>query len=352
MPSFDPKYLKSLSYSARDVSTLRELGEFRGKQELFSRQRPEVLESLRQVAMVESAESSNRLEGITAPQGRLEAIVQKTTTPRDRSEQEIAGYRDALEVVHQSRKDMPFSVGVVRQLHQIIHSYLPGTGGAWKTADNEIVEKNEDGRVTSVRFTPVSAVATPQAMEDLVAGYRAAIHGGQEEPLVVIPLTVLDFLCVHPFTDGNGRVGRLLALLLLYHFEYEVGRYISLERIVEESKETYYEALHTSSQAWHDSVHDARPWLSYFWGVLLRAYREFEERAGRIGGGRGAKSEQVRRAVLRKVMPFSISDLERDCPGVSRDTIRIILRQLRDEGVVLAEGRGRGARWSRVEDGS
>jgi len=349
MHSLETNYLNACVYSAEDASTLRQLGEYRGKQELYSRQRPEILESLRHAAVIESSESSNRLEGITAPALRVEAIVRRTDVPRDRSEQEIAGYRDALELIHQSRKEMPFTVGVIRQVHRTIYRYLPSEGGVWKPTDNEIVEKDRAGRVVGVRFKPVSAVATPQAMDDLIAGYRAAIAGGTQDPLVVIPLAVLDFLCVHPFVDGNGRVGRLLTLLLLYHFDYDVGCYVSLERIVEESKSTYYEALYASSQRWHEGRHDAHPWLSYFWGVLLRAYSEFEGRVGEVGVARGAKSEHVRRAVLRRSLPFSISELERDCPGISRDTVRDVLRKLRDQGLVRAEGRGPGARWIRIE---
>jgi Fic family protein len=191
---------------------------------------------------------------------------------------------------------------------------------------------------------PVSAVATPQAMNDMEAAYRTAITT-EVEPLVLVPLFVLDFLCIHPFADGNGRVGRLLTLLLLYQHGYEAGRYISLERLIEESKDSYYEALEASSQGWHEGAHDSGPWRRYFWGVLLRAYREYEERVGHITAGKGSKSQQVREAVRRKVTPFAITDLERDCPGVSRDTIRVVLREMRREGLVVAEGRGRGARW-------
>ena len=308
-----------------------------------------MLASLRQVALVESSESSNRLEGITADPGRLEDLVLQKNEPRDRSEQEIAGYRDALSLIHDSAKDMPFTVNVVRQLHTIIGRYQPGVGGTWKATDNEIFERAPDGRILRVRFKAVPAVATPQAMDDLVARYRDAVDRLGHEPLVIVPLVILDFLCVHPFQDGNGRVARLLTLLLLYHFDYEVGRYISLERIFEETKDSYYETLEASSQHWHAAAHDVGPWTRYFWGVLLRAYREFEERVGTIGAGRGSKSEQVRAAVERRVTSFSIADLERDCPGVSRDTIRLVLRQMRERGLVNLEGHGRGARWRRAE---
>jgi Fic family protein len=303
-----------------------------------------VLESLRQVALVESSESSNRLEGITADHRRLEELVSRQQKPRDRSEQEIAGYRDALALIHESPKDVPFAVNTIRQIHSTICRYLPGGGGSWKATDNEIVERAPDGSILRVRFKAVGVVATPQATEDLVARYMRAIHGQGHEPLVVVQLAVLDFLCIHPFQDGNGRVARLLTLLLLYHFDYEVGRYISLERIFEETKESYYDTLEASCRKWHEAQHDSGPWLRYFWGVLLRSHREFEECVGAIRRGRGSKSQQVRAAVERRVTPFPISDLERDCPGVSRDTIRLVLRTLHEEGIVTVEGRGPGAR--------
>jgi Fic family protein len=191
----------------------------------------------------------------------------------------------------------------------------------------------------------VSAFDTPGSMDRLVESYSHAIHVLSAEPLVLVPAAVFDFLCIHPFTDGNGRTARLLTLMLLYHFDYEVGRFISLERIFEESKETYYESLEASSQNWHEGQHDIKPWLRYFWGIILRAYGEFEERVGTITKGRGSKTIHVRRVIGRKTKPFSISEIESECPGVSRDMIRVVLRQLRKEGILRLEGRGRGSKW-------
>jgi len=188
-------------------------------------------------------------------------------------------------------------------------------------------------------------------MEDLVAGYRAATEQDLAGQFIVAPLAILDFLCIHPFRDGNGRMARLLTLLLLYHFGYQVGRYISLERIIEESKETYYEALDRSSEGWHEDRHDPIPWLNYFWGTLIRAHGEFEDRVGTLLRGRGSKTELVREAVARRLGPFSISDIERDCPGVSRDMVRHVLRQMRDAGELEVQGHGRGARWVKLEPG-
>lgn len=342
MNSLHRAHLELLSFSGAELSAIQRLGEARGRQDLFVRQFPEQLETLRMHAVIESTESSNRIEGVVAAPGRVAEIVVRSAEPRDRSEQEIAGYRDALQLIHESHAGMPFTPNVVLQLHQMLYRYHAGAGGRWKMTDNEIVERDGQGHVTRVRFKPTSAVATPQAMADLSAAYRASVDERRTEPLVAVPLAVLDFLYIHPFSDGNGRAGRLLTLLLLYHFDYRVGRYIGLERIIEQSRETYYEALERSSRGWHEGVHDVHPWLEYFWGVLTRAYGEFEERVESL---KGSKTEQVRAAVGRRLGAFAISDIEQDCPGVSRDMVRHVLRQMRTEGRLQVEGSGRGAKW-------
>ena len=342
MPSLQPSYLTGLRFDTSELSTIRRIGEARGRQDLFVRQFPEQLDTLRTNAIVESTESSNRIEGVVAAPGRVADLVVRRAEPRTRSEQEIAGYRDALQLIHESHADMRLAQNIVLQLHHMLYRYQPGTGGRWKSADNQIVEREADGTVVRVRFNPTPAVATPQAMADLSTHYHDAVAGSLADPLVLLPLAVLDFLCIHPFADGNGRVGRLLSLLQLYHFDYQVGRYVSLERLIEESRETYYEALARSSRAWHEHTHDAHPWLNYFWGVLIRAYGEFEARVESL---QGSKTEQVRAAVARRLGPFGIADLEHDCPGVSRDMVRHVLRQMRVEGLVTVEGRGRGAKW-------
>lgn len=345
MPSFAPDYLSRLTFSSAAVGTIRRLGEARGRQQLFIRQYPEQLERLRTHASIESTESSSRIEGVVAAPGRIADLVVHGATPRDRSEQEIAGYRDGLQLIHESHADMPFSTNVVLQLHAMLYRYLPENGGRWKPADNEIVERGDTGQVLRVRFTPVPAVATPQSMQRLEREYQQTLAEGFVDPLVIVPLAVLDFLCIHPFRDGNGRIARLLSLMLLYRSDYRVGRYISLERIIEQSRETYYEALERSSRGWHDNRHDPHPWIEYFWGTLLRAYDEFEARVETL---KGSKSEQVRQAVSRRLGPFTISELEADSPGVSRDMVRHVLRQMKQERVVIVEGHGRGARWIRI----
>ena len=187
------------------------------------------------------------------------------------------------------------------------------------------------------------------AMADMISRYRTALDLHLADPLVLVPLAILDFLCIHPFPDGNGRMARLLTLQLLYHFDYAVGRFISLERIFEESKESYYETLEASSQGWHEAAHNIAPWLDYFWGALLRAYKEFEERVGTIERGRGAKGDRVRSEILKRQLPFSISEIEEACPGVSRDMVRRILQAQQAVGAVACQGRGPAARWQKKE---
>ena len=346
--SLSPEYLSQIRFDARQVATLRALGEYRGKQRLYVVQSPEVLRGLRQVAVVESTESSNRLEGVVVAAGRMKSLVLRNATPQSRSEQEVAGYRDALTLIHESGEQMPFSEGTLLQLHTMLYRYMPQPGGHWKAANNDIVERHPDGS-SRIRFSPVLAHLTPMAMGDLIAQYRAALHDHAADPLVLVPLAILDFLCIHPFHDGNGRMARLLTLQLLYHFDYAVGRFISLERIFEESKESYYETLEASSQGWHEGAHSAAPWLDYFWGALLRAYKEFEERVGTIERGRGAKGDRVRAVVLSRTLPFGISEIEDACPGISRDTIRQVLRAMKAEGLIAPTGKGRSAKWVAIE---
>lgn len=345
--SLSPEYLDGLSFNARQLETLTKIGSYQGKQALYGERLPEVLKTMRKIAQVESTESSNRIEGIKVPRKRIQGIVLDNTNPTSRSEQEIAGYRDALALIHESAPEMPFSPGVIRQLHATMYRYLPQPGGTWKPVDNEIVERQADG-LLSVRFRPVSAVATPQAMDDLASGYARALHGEERPGLVVAPLAVLDFLCIHPFADGNGRISRLLTLQLLYQLGFQVGRFISLERVIEESKETYYEALGLSSLGWHEGRHDPHPWLDYFWGVLLRAYSEFTDRVGVLNLGAGGKASVVREAVDRMVGSFALADVQAACPGISLPTIKRELAAMRDEGLVMLQGRGRGAKWSRL----
>lgn len=347
MKSLTPEYLDALSFNDRQMATLAEIGSFQGKQALYGDQMPDVLKAMRRIAQVESTESSNRIEGIEAPRKRIQGIVLENTNPENRSEQEIAGYRDALTLIHESAREMDFTTGVIRQLHTMMYRYQPQPGGDWKPTDNEIIESRADGSQV-VRFRPVSAVGTPHAMEELTSGFIRA-HDTEGRPgLIAVPLAILDFLCIHPFSDGNGRTSRLLTLQLLYRMGIEVGRFISLERVIEESKETYYEALKASSVGWHEGTHDPHPWLNYFWGILIRSYKEFSDRVGDLNRGAGGKAMRVRDAVQKMNKPFSLSELQTECPGVSLPTIKRVLGEMKNEGLVMLTGKGRGARWSRL----
>ena len=258
MHSLTPEYLAALRFDGTQAATLRTLGEYQGKQQLYAAQSPEALKGLRQIAVVESTESSNRLEGVVVAPSRLKSLVIRNATPKSRSEQEIAGYRDALALIHESAAHMPFSEGVVLQLHTLLYRYMPQAGGRWKATNNDIIERYPDG-TSRLRFQPVAAHLTPMTMADLSGRYATALDQHLADPLVLVPLAMLDFLCIHPFPDGNGRMSRLLTLLLLYHFDYAVGRYISLERIFEETKESYYETLEASSQGWHQGSTTSNP---------------------------------------------------------------------------------------------
>jgi Fic family protein len=349
MKSFEADKVGAQPISQTMLQSVRALGEFKGHQALYVRQTPHVLDALRQAAIVQSTESSNRIEGVVASFGRIQAIVAHQSPPQNRSEQEIAGYRDVLNTIHTSYAHIPFTSNVVRQLHGDLYKYTSTTGGKWKSSDNEIVERAADG-TRMVRFRPTPAWATPNAMEELHGHFNELWKSNEVEPLLLIPAYVLDFLCIHPFLDGNGRLSRLLTLLLLYQCGYEVGRYVGLERIVEESKESYYEALGRSSQNWHEGQHNLQPWTEYWMGTLLAAYRELEARVETLSSARGAKTEMVLEAFGKLPYKFRLTDLERACPHVTRDMIRVVLNRLKQEGRVQAIGRGAGAVWHKKEN--
>jgi len=343
MKSLEKTYLNNLKFPAGIISNLTIIGEYKGKEELYNRQSRETLEKLLENAIIQSAESSNRIEGITAPPKRVKGIVKGNVAPRNRPEQEIAGYRDVLTLIHQSYKDIPLSENVILQFHSMLYRYTTVKSGYWKKTENAIVDIETNGTKT-VRFKTVRVKDTPFYMKKLISLYNTYSEKESFDPLILTPLFVFDFLCIHPFSDGNGRIGRLLTLLLLYKGGYKVGKYISLERIIEESKDSYYDTLALSSKGWHKGKHNIIPWLNYFYGTLIAAYKEFETRVG-IFKGKGSKTEQVKAAIHRFVKPFSISDIEKECPNVSRDMIRKVLRDLRDKDIISSTSMGRGALW-------
>lgn len=306
-----------------------------------------MLETLRKTSIIQSTESSNRIEGVTAPFERIKQIVEDKTTPNNRSEQEIAGYRKVLDMVHTHYNNMNLTSGLVLQLHRDMYQFTNEQGGRWKNVDNEITETHPDG-TKIVRFKPVPAYKTPDAMEQLHSILNSQWESPEFEKLLLIPSCVLDFLCIHPFRDGNGRIARLISLLLLYKAGFEVGRYISLEKIIESTKESYYDTLYKSSQGWHEGTHDIRPWWEFFLGIVLNAYREFENRVGIFTTAKGAKAGLVLDTIDKFHGEFTVSDIKQLCPDVGLDYIRKILRELKIAGKLECLGRGPAAKWIKI----
>jgi Fic family protein len=322
---------------------LADLGEARGKQELFTRQAPQRLKTLREHALIESAVSSNRIEGVTVEPGRVRELILGQPLLRDRDEEEVRGYRDALTLIHENHAALPVNDATIQKLHALTRGEI-WDAGKYKDKDGDIIERYPDGS-ERVRFRTVSAAETPASMAELVADWQRCLDERWIHPLIALAAFNLDFLCIHPFRDGNGRVSRLLMLLQCYHLGYEVGRYISLERLIEQNKARYYETLEQSSQGWHEGKHDPWPYINYVLFILKTAYKEFAERVGDIKAPRGAKTDQIVAAIGRFVGEFTVSQLEQACPGISRDMIRRVLREQQAAGAIECQGRGPAARW-------
>lgn len=322
---------------------LADLGEARGKQELFTRQAPQKLKVLREHALIESAVSSNRIEGVTVDQARVATVIFGKSLLRDRDEEEVRGYRDALKLIHDEGGKLTISEATIKRLHKMTRGDI-WDAGKYKEQDGDIIEKYPDGR-ERVRFKAVAASETPAFMTNLVDMWRRVLRERSVHPLIALAAFNLDFLCIHPFHDGNGRVSRLLLLLQCYHLGFEVGRYISIERLIEENKERYYETLEQSSQGWHAGKHDPWPYANYLLYILKSAYKEFEARVGQVISPRGAKTELVILAIARFPGEFTLGDVEKACPGVSRDMVRRVLQQLQRSRKVECMGRGPGAAW-------
>jgi Fic family protein len=322
---------------------LADLGEARGKQELFTRQSPQRLKVLREHSIIESAISSNRIEGVLIDQARIGTVVFGKSRLRDRDEAEVRGYRDALNLIHEQGAKLRVTQELIRELHSLCRAGL-GDAGEFKKRDGDIIEKYPDGR-QRVRFVTVKAAETHQYMQALVESWDRCIEERWLHPLIALAAFNLDFLCIHPFRDGNGRVSRLLFLLGCYQLGYEVGRYISLERLIEENKDRYYETLELSSQGWHEGKHDPWPLINFLLYILKLAYGEFEQRMRQTASPKGAKTQMIEAAVTSTSGNFTVAELERVCPGVSRDMVRKVLRQLKQAGKVESLGRGPGAPW-------
>lgn len=325
-----------------------DLGECRGRQALYTRQSPQRLKALREHALIESAVSSNRIEGVEVEPARVRAVLASPQPLfRDRDEEEVRGYRDALAWIHADAASIPVSEETIRRLHAQTRGQI-WDAGLFKDRDADIIERHADGG-ERVRFQTVSAAETPGAIARLLTDWRSCMEERWVLPPIALAAFNLDFLCIHPFRDGNGRVSRLLWLLQSYHAGYEVGRYISLERLIEQNKARYYETLEESSRGWHEGRHDPWPYINYVLSILKLAYRELEERVGEIKAPRGSKREQVVTAIARlneRAGPgFRIRELEQACPGVSVDMVRQVLREEQRAGRIECQGKGPAAVW-------
>ena len=341
MHTFDYKETPKQLLIPDIVNMLSSLHEFKGKQELYIEAESDVLTALLDIAKIQSTKASNKIEGIYTSDERLEALVMDKAEPRNRSEEEIAGYREVLATVHDSYEYIPIRPNNILQLHRDLYSFSSSdTGGRFKNTDNVIAESSKDGQ-QRVRFIPVPAFQTPEAMENLCNEFNNAIDRAEYDPLLLIPMFILDFLCIHPFNDGNGRMSRLLTLLLLYRSGYIVGKYVSMEMLIEKTKETYYEALQNSSIEWHNNKSDYTSFVRYYLGVVLKGYNEFQDRIEHLKYRRLSKADRVKAVFEKKLGLVKKSDIATLCPDISETTIERALKELLEAGFIEKVGKGR-----------
>jgi Fic family protein len=323
------------------VSLLTQIHEYKGEQTLFIEAKADTLTQLVEIAKVQSTEASNKIEGIYTSDDRLKSLVLSKTTPRTRNEQEIAGYRDVLATIHENHDFIPVKPAILLQLHRDLYKFSgKSIGGNYKSTDNVIAEEDALGN-RFVRFAPVPAWETPSAINALCSAFDEALTTTGADPLLLIPMFVLDFLCIHPFNDGNGRMSRLLTLLLLYRSGYIVGKYISIEKMIEQTKDTYYEALQRSSVGWHEEENDYIPFIRYMLGVVVAAYREFSSRVISLAASNLSKPERIREIIKDTLGRITKSEIMEKCPDISQITVQRALNDLLKNGEILKIGGGR-----------
>lgn len=336
---FKNKYNKLLTPDI--VTLLSQIHEFKGKQELLINAKSDMLAELMEVAKIQSTEASNKIEGIITTDDRLKKIVRDKTMPKNRSEKEIAGYRDVLATIHESYEYIPPKPSMVLQLHRDLYKYSgQSIGGNYKTSDNIIAEDYEDG-TRVVRFHPVPAWETLEAMKNLCDEYEFALTDPEMDQLVLTSVFILDFLCIHPFNDGNGRMSRLLTLLLLYRAGYTVGKYISIEKLISDSKETYYEVLEESSDGWHENKNDYAPFVRYMLGIIVAAYRDFSSRAELLANKGLSKPDRIRGIIKDTLGKITKAEIMQKCPDISQVTVQRALNDMLKKGEIIKIGGGR-----------
>ena len=345
MSTFSKEFIQNLLFHPSTTWFLSQCSEARGMQEMWNKVKPETLNKLRESAIIQSVESSNRIEGVEVEKERLIPLILGKSRPKDRSEEEVQGYRKALDYIHNNYDKINITPGVIQKMHKLAQGGMISDAGQWKKRNNDIIEIDSNGE-RSIRFRPVSVAKTPKAIEQLCLGYNDVISNSMIPELICIANFVLDFLCIHPFRDGNGRVARLLTLLLLYQQKYEVGRYISIEKLIEESKEDYYEALKNSSIGWHEKDFNLMPWWNYLFSIIKSAYQELKERVELSTGDN--QSSLVRQTILSFERVFTISDIMNLHPSINRELVKKVLNKMKEERVIEPIGKGRGARWKLV----
>lgn len=341
MRSFEYKEKWKKLLTPEIVTYLTQIHEFKGEQTLFIEAKADTLSQLVDIAKIQSTEASNKIEGIYTSDERLKALVKDSTRPRTRNEREIAGYRDVLNTIHENHDYIPPKPSIILQLHRDLYKFEGmDIGGRYKTSDNIIEEQDSEGN-KSVRFRPMPAWETPEAIEKLCQSYDEALNSENIDALIIIPMFVLDFLCVHPFNDGNGRISRLLTLLLLYRSGYIVGKYISIEKLIEQTKEIYYESLQLSSAGWHENKNDYEPFVKYMLGVIVAAYRDFSSRVSLLTTQGMSKPDRVKEIIRSTLGPITKTEILAKCPDISQVTVQRALADLVDKGDIIKLGGGR-----------
>lgn len=347
MRTFNYSKIKEQKWDSEILGYIAAIYREVGKQEQYLKQRPEELEKLVEIAKIQSTEASNAIEGIVTTNTRIRQLVEEKTTPKNRDEQEIAGYRDVLNAIHDSFDVIPISRNYILQLHKIMYSYMNNPlAGQTKNIQNYISATYPDGH-TETLFTPLSPFETPEALDKICEEYNRVIGNFEVEPLIAIPIFIHDFLCIHPFNDGNGRMSRLLTTLLLYRNGFYVGKYISLEAKIAKTKDLYYDALARSQDGWHEGCEDAVPFIKYLLSIILAAYKDFEDRFSIVETKLPAV-EMVRKATQNKIGRFTKQDIRELCPSLSISSIEGSLRKLVKEGDLKREGSGKATYYLRL----
>ena len=322
------------------VQMIGSIHEHKGKQELFLEANIDELKTLLEVTLIQSTGASNRIEGIFTSDKRLEELVSQKAEPRNRSEQEIAGYREVLATIHESYEYITPKPNIILQLHRDLYSYCQGNiGGTYKNSDNVIAETDAGGH-QKARFIPVPAFQTAEAIDELCARFLEAWEANLIDKLILIPMFILDFLCIHPFNDGNGRMSRLLTLLLFYKAGYIVGKYVSMEMLIEKTKETYYEALQASSVGWHEDENSYEPFVKYYLGIMLKAYNEFENRVEHLKYHNLSKLDRIKAVIDNRVGKITKKEIMELCPDISKVTVERTLTDLVKSGYIAKVGAG------------